>query len=73
MEQRYKLQLEQMLAQAQVSPELIQGLLDRLEAFVEPFAESLDRPEQRASCRRVLDRPALQAPAQVRRGDRLPP
>jgi SRSO17 transposase len=36
-----------MLAQAEVSPELIQGLLDRLEAFVEPFAESLDRPEQR--------------------------
>jgi SRSO17 transposase len=47
MEQRYKLQLEQMLAQAEVSPELIQGLLDRLEAFVEPFATSLDRPEQR--------------------------
>jgi SRSO17 transposase len=47
MEQRYKLQLEQMLAQAEVSPELIQGLLDRLEAFVEPFAKSLDQPEQR--------------------------
>jgi SRSO17 transposase len=47
MEPRYKLQLEQMLAQAEVSPELIQGLLDRLEAFVEPFARSLDRPEQR--------------------------
>ena len=47
MEQRYKLQLEQMLAQAEVSPELIQGLLERLETFVEPFAKSLDQPEQR--------------------------
>jgi SRSO17 transposase len=47
MEQRYKLQLEQMLAQAEVSPELIQGLLERLESFVEPFAKSLDQPEQR--------------------------
>ena len=47
MEQRYNLQLEQMLAQAEVSPELIQGLLERLETFVEPFAKSLDQPEQR--------------------------
>jgi SRSO17 transposase len=47
MEQRYKPQLEQLLAQAEVSPELIQGLLERLETFVEPFARSLDQPEQR--------------------------
>jgi SRSO17 transposase len=47
MERRYELRLEQMLAQAEISPELIEGLLDRLEAFVEPFALSLDRPEQR--------------------------
>jgi SRSO17 transposase len=47
MEQRYKIQLEQMLAQAEVSPELIQGLLERLETFVEPFAKSLEQPEQR--------------------------
>jgi SRSO17 transposase len=47
MERRYELRLEQMLAQAEVSPELMQGLLDRLGAFVEPFARSLDQPEQR--------------------------
>ena len=47
MEQRYKVRLEEMLAQAEVSPELIQGLLERLETFVEPFAKSLDQPEQR--------------------------
>jgi SRSO17 transposase len=47
MERRYELRLEQMLAQTEVSPELMRGLLERLEAFVEPFAESLDQPEQR--------------------------
>ena len=47
MERRYELRLVQMLAQAEISPEVIQGLLGRLETFVEPFAASLDQPEQR--------------------------
>ena len=47
MERRYELRLEQMLAQAEVSPELIHGLFERLQSFVEPFAASLDQPEQR--------------------------
>jgi SRSO17 transposase len=47
MERRYELRLEQMLAQTEVSPELMQGLLDRLETFVEPFAASLGQPERR--------------------------
>jgi SRSO17 transposase len=47
MERRYELRLEQMLAQTEVSPELMQGALDRLDAFVEPFARSLDQPQQR--------------------------
>jgi len=47
MERRYELRLEQMLAQAEVSPELMRDLLKRLEAFVEPFSASLRQPEQR--------------------------
>lgn len=47
MERRYEVRLEQMLAQAEVSPELMRGLLKRLETFVEPFAESLAGPQQR--------------------------
>jgi SRSO17 transposase len=47
MERRYELRLEQMLAQAEVSPERMQNLFDRLDAFVEPFAASLDQPERR--------------------------
>jgi SRSO17 transposase len=47
MERRYELRLDQMLAQTEVSPEVVQGLLDRLGTFVEPFARSLAQPEQR--------------------------
>jgi SRSO17 transposase len=47
MERRYEVRLEQMLAQAEVSPELMRCLLKRLETFTEPFAESLNGPQQR--------------------------
>jgi SRSO17 transposase len=47
MERRYAVRLEQMLAQAEVAPELMRGLLKRLETFAEPFAKSLAQPEQR--------------------------
>ena len=47
MERRYAFRLEQMLAQAEVTPALTQGLFDRIESFVEPFAKSLERPEPR--------------------------
>ena len=47
MERRYEVRLTRMLAQAEVSPELMHGLLKRLDAFAEPFAESLDGPQQR--------------------------
>jgi SRSO17 transposase len=47
MERRYELRLEEMLAQTEVSPALIQGVFDRLETVVEPFAKSLAEPEQR--------------------------
>jgi SRSO17 transposase len=47
MERRYEVRLEQMLAQAEVSPESMRGLLKRLETFAEPFAESLTGPQQR--------------------------
>jgi SRSO17 transposase len=46
-ERRYALRLEEMLAQAEVAPEAMQGLFARLEAFVEPYAKSLHQPEQR--------------------------
>ncbi len=47
MERRYELRLVPMLAQAEVSPEAMRGLLTRLTAFVEPFAAALTEAEQR--------------------------
>jgi SRSO17 transposase len=47
MDRRFDTRLQEMLAQAQVSPELTKGLLSRLETFVQPFTASLAEPEQR--------------------------
>ena len=46
MDRRFDTRLKQMLAQAEVSPELIDGLLNRLDAFVHPFSASLHGTEQ---------------------------
>jgi len=46
MDRRFDTRLRDMLAQAQVCPELIDGLLSRLETFVHPFTASLRGPEQ---------------------------
>jgi SRSO17 transposase len=47
MERRYEIRLDQMLAQTEVSPDSMRGLIDRLEAFAEPFVSSLEQPGQR--------------------------
>ena len=46
MDRRFESRLSDMLAQAQVPPDLIDGLLSRLETFVLPFTASLREPEQ---------------------------
>ena len=46
MDRRYKARLADMLAQSQVSPDLFDGLLERLDVFIEPFAATLSEPEQ---------------------------
>lgn len=52
MERRYTTRLTEMLAQAEVPPDLVDGFLSRLETFVEPFAASMASDEQR---RHALD------------------
>jgi len=47
MERRFESRLKEMLAQAQVSPEILRGVLPRLEKFVEPFPEHIRVPEYR--------------------------
>jgi SRSO17 transposase len=46
MDRRFDTRLKEMMIQAEVSPELIDGLLSRLETFVQPFTASLREPEQ---------------------------
>ncbi len=48
MERRFRLRLGELLDDAQVPPGLLRGVLPRLEAFVAPFAATLDAPEQRS-------------------------
>jgi SRSO17 transposase len=47
MDRRYEARLEEMLLQAQVAPDLVDDLLNRLKAFIEPFAATLPEPGQR--------------------------
>jgi SRSO17 transposase len=47
MDRRYEARLGQMLAQAEVPPDLVDGFLARLQAFVRPFAARLASDQQR--------------------------
>jgi SRSO17 transposase len=47
MDQRFRIRLLELRQDAAVRPGLLRGLLPRLEAFLEPFAASLQRSEQR--------------------------
>jgi SRSO17 transposase len=44
---RYQERFQEMMAHAEVSPDAMRGLLDRLESFVQPFCVSLGSAEQR--------------------------
>jgi SRSO17 transposase len=47
MERRYEVRLQEMLAQAEVPPDLVEGLLERVTDFTEPYSRCLSEPEQR--------------------------
>jgi SRSO17 transposase len=47
MERRFDTRLDEMIGQAQVTPELLRGLLPRLTQFLEPFLERLREPEKK--------------------------
>lgn len=46
MERRFEVRRQELLAEAQVEPGLCEGVVERLEAFLQPFAELLGRREQ---------------------------
>ena len=45
MERRFEARKQEILAEAEVKPELSNGILKRLKRFVEPFVARLRRPE----------------------------
>jgi SRSO17 transposase len=47
MERRFRVRRDELLADAEVPPDLLRGLVPRLEAFLQPFVASLQRDEQR--------------------------
>jgi len=54
MERRYEVRLRELLDDAVVYPEQLQGMLARLERFVEPFAACLVRSKQRQLVQRYV-------------------
>lgn len=49
MERRFRVRLEELLDDAQVRPRLLNGVMPRLEAFLQPFAQTLRSPQQRTN------------------------
>jgi len=49
MERRFQARLDELLNDAEVSPGLLRGLTPRLERFLQPFVDSLQRGEQRGN------------------------
>jgi SRSO17 transposase len=47
MERRFKVRYEELMADAEVKPEALEGTLERLKVFVQPFAASLEYAAQR--------------------------
>src|SRR4030067_590131 len=47
MERRFELRMDALLEECRVSPALFEGMMERLERFVEPFAPCLQRHEQK--------------------------
>src|SRR5208283_4875795 len=54
MERRFELRLEELLEDAVLDSRIPQGMLDRLERFVEPFAARLVSSEQRQHAREYV-------------------
>jgi SRSO17 transposase len=54
MERRFEVRFQEIRAEARVRPDTFRGIVERLEEFVEPFAASLIRIEQRAHAREYV-------------------
>jgi hypothetical protein len=49
MERRFRVRLEELLSDAEVGPNLLKGVMPRLESFLQPFVAALQSTEQRTN------------------------
>jgi SRSO17 transposase len=54
MERRFRIRLDELLNDAEVRPSLLKGVMPRLEAFLQPFVQALDSPEQRTNAQHYV-------------------
>src|SRR5258705_4549381 len=54
MERRFRIRLDELLSDAEVRPSVLQGVLPRLESFLQPFVEALQSPEQRTNAQHYV-------------------
>jgi SRSO17 transposase len=54
MERRFRVRLDELLNDAEVRPSLLQGVMPRLESFLQPFVEALRSPEQRTNAKQYV-------------------
>jgi hypothetical protein len=55
MERRFRIRLEELLDDAEVRPSLLNGVIPRLESFLQPFVEALRSPEQRTNAQHYVE------------------
>jgi SRSO17 transposase len=55
MERRFRIRLEELLADAEVPPRLLAGVMPRLEAFLQPFVAALPTPVQRTNTQHYVE------------------
>ena len=54
MEPRFRARLDELLADAEIPPRLMHGLLPRLQTFLHPFLQSLQHPQQHTHARHYV-------------------
>ena len=54
MERRFRVRLDELLADAEVPPSLLRGVMPRLESFLQPYVDALHSPEQQTNARHYV-------------------
>src|ERR1700685_2283522 len=55
MERRFRIRLDELLADTEVRPSLLAGVMPRLESFLQPFVGALQSTEQRTNAQHYVE------------------